>query len=1019
MANFCSKCGNQLRPEANFCNRCGNRVIPSTPDNSIQANEKIEENKEELEQQVYEKNQKLYEEACANFYTSNYIIAKDIFLKIIDYKDSKEKIKECEKEIEKAENEKREKRELEKKQEMYDKACAKMKGDRNSIIEAISIFDCIKTFKDAKDKIKDCQNIVKKMDEEKNEETYKNACNLMKNNFEDFEKKSFTDKYLMTNIALKNNNEALNSFNSIQNYKDSEDKIKECEKEIEKFQALKKQYNQKIRFVSLTLVLLCLIGYWVFALIKTVYYRYEFDNIIAKGDYGLIYNLSYNHDFLEYSSDEQCRKVVDYLITNTKNIELGSVSGFYVDHLLTNTKKDNLIALYEMFDNPTFKKINDETLGQKNINSIISSFYPDNDVENRYYLLENHNFDKFGNKSIAEEQLKIIAQNVNSNSIASKYEFLDKSCFKKYGNEILGKTVTDSIYSSVAGSGIDEKLKLLSNQSTKPYLAEVHRKELINSLFKILGYLNVSQLDKFLLEVCNKDDLYKIKEIGDSLPQSYCNWLIERTLANNKSQNLTILNGFIENNETAKNIIALKASDLLKSNINSEDYKPDDIEAIVNTYPWVFNLEIKDLIDKWKSAKEGIKKAENEYAYGGYSRIERLKKERSELPDIYQLTGYIVEYINSYRLGDGTPSELYLISSDYHGSSFLFTTKTSYSTKGRFVLRAQKMNDIPSNLKSYFSSKYNINAYYIEMSEYDYNRANSKYKELSEEIIKLEKEAKERENTKVKAKEYLRTIKNDLLNKIYEEINMKLAAESLIKITGIEMVVCPSGSFMMGSSDKELGRDNDERPHKVTISKTFYIGKYEVTQKQYKSLMGNNPSQSYGDNEPVESVSWGNAIEFCDKLNSKYGNYLPKGYKFDLPTEAQWEYACRAGTTTALNNGKNLTSSGGNYNKDLNLDEVAWYEKNSSQTYHEVGKKKPNSWGIHDMHGNVYEWCRDYYDIYSTSSVDPICSRGSLRIARGGYFGSEAKKCRSAYRGKFALNYKLSIGFRIALVPED
>jgi formylglycine-generating enzyme required for sulfatase activity len=218
------------------------------------------------------------------------------------------------------------------------------------------------------------------------------------------------------------------------------------------------------------------------------------------------------------------------------------------------------------------------------------------------------------------------------------------------------------------------------------------------------------------------------------------------------------------------------------------------------------------------------------------------------------------------------------------------------------------------------------------------------------------------------------------------------------------MVKCPVGSFTMGSPRNELGRKLDDRKvHNVIISKPFYIGKYEVTQKEYVAVMGKNPSRHRNENNPVECISWFDAMEFCKKLN-KYGKNIPNGYKFDLPTEAQWEYACRAGTTTSLNSGKNITSETG---VCYNLDEVGWYSENSGNEPHNVGLKKPNAWGIYDMHGNVMEWCSD-------------CSRpkGSCRVVRGGGFFNFPKECRSAKHSIIEPDVRdFFLGFRIVLSP--
>ena len=234
----------------------------------------------------------------------------------------------------------------------------------------------------------------------------------------------------------------------------------------------------------------------------------------------------------------------------------------------------------------------------------------------------------------------------------------------------------------------------------------------------------------------------------------------------------------------------------------------------------------------------------------------------------------------------------------------------------------------------------------------------------------------------------------------------------------LEMVKIKAGNFMMGSPEGELGRENDETQHKVTLTQDYWLGKFEVTQAQYEAIMGNNPSEYKGGNRPVEQVSWNDAKDFCNKLNERYAGKLPAGYKFDLPTEAQWEYACRAGTTTALNNGTNLTSKDG---KCSNLNEVGWYWYNNHgfAEHKAIGQKRPNNWGLYDMHGNVYEWCRDWRRSYTGDETDLVGpSSGSDRVVRGGAWDTSAMLCRSAAQFSFSPDFRDDdLGFRLALVP--
>ena len=181
-------------------------------------------------------------------------------------------------------------------------------------------------------------------------------------------------------------------------------------------------------------------------------------------------------------------------------------------------------------------------------------------------------------------------------------------------------------------------------------------------------------------------------------------------------------------------------------------------------------------------------------------------------------------------------------------------------------------------------------------------------------------------------------------------------------------------------------------PSPASPDGAFSIGVYEVTQQQYEAVMGSNPSEFKGANNPVENVSWDDAVAYCAKLSSLPAE-VAAGHMYRLPTEAEWEYACRAGTTTEY--------SFGDDEKDLG--KYAWFKDNSEKKTHAVGEKLPNGWGLYDMHGNVWEWCSD--------------AEGSNRVIRGGSWSFDAAYCRSAYRHPLVPPDRRNYGFRLALSP--
>jgi len=228
---------------------------------------------------------------------------------------------------------------------------------------------------------------------------------------------------------------------------------------------------------------------------------------------------------------------------------------------------------------------------------------------------------------------------------------------------------------------------------------------------------------------------------------------------------------------------------------------------------------------------------------------------------------------------------------------------------------------------------------------------------------------------------------------------------------GMELVLIPPGKFTMGSPASEQNRSADETQVDVTLTKSFSLGKTEVTQGQWRAVMGTTPwtgkeKVREGDNFPVTYVNWEDAIAFCKTLSAK------ENVAYRLPTEAEWEYACRAGTTTQFSFGDNESSLSsyawwGNLSGDGNAKEEKYV--------HEVGRKRSNPFGLHDMHGNVWEWCEDLYACQLPGGTDPLVAEGSVWELRGGSWNSDAAFCRSASRNWSSPAYRnFSLGFRVA-----
>jgi formylglycine-generating enzyme required for sulfatase activity len=248
-------------------------------------------------------------------------------------------------------------------------------------------------------------------------------------------------------------------------------------------------------------------------------------------------------------------------------------------------------------------------------------------------------------------------------------------------------------------------------------------------------------------------------------------------------------------------------------------------------------------------------------------------------------------------------------------------------------------------------------------------------------------------------------------------------AETITSTIGMKLVLVPAGEFLMGSPDSDKYASADEKPpHRVRITRPFYLGMYEVTQGQYRAVTSENPSGFKGsDDLPVESISWNDAMAFCNTLSLREGlkpyyhagaGTVSGGEGYRLPTEAEWEYACRAGSTTRFGFGDN----------PARLGEYGWFDRNSGSQTHPVGQKRPNAFGLHDMHGNVWEWCWDPYDEnyygQSPGADPPGPSQAASRVIRGGSWINNPPHVRSAFRLSAPPGHRnIDVGFRLARAP--
>jgi formylglycine-generating enzyme required for sulfatase activity/predicted Ser/Thr protein kinase len=314
---------------------------------------------------------------------------------------------------------------------------------------------------------------------------------------------------------------------------------------------------------------------------------------------------------------------------------------------------------------------------------------------------------------------------------------------------------------------------------------------------------------------------------------------------------------------------------------------------------------------------------------------------------------------------------------------------------------------VPLAERSEFSSRYSV-AFLARIDRAMRPRLTDRWQAAAEWMEKVVAPSSPSESRVVARSESLRSPLDD--GAIGEVVEIKLPRQVVIPLC-----YCPAGSFRMGSPVSEKNRSKNENQVQVRISQGFWMGQTEVTQRQWVAVMGSNPSSFKGDDLPVERVSWNDAQDFIDKLNRLVE--LPKGWKYALPSEAQWEYACRAGTERVFWFGDSLSGW------EANVDGRSPYGSDKKGPYlgqtSAVGSYKPNAWGLYDMHGNVYEWCADWYGEMLAGGSDPVgAPTGAHRVFRSGSWFDCGFRCRSAHRAGNGPGLRNGlVGFRLAAVP--